>query len=176
MCVRTEGSCRSVLWKREYLDLAVGLPCKHNQMVSGSLWLSRALLLTQDTLCWVSPQGLCQPGCGTKRVSRNLALSPSCWYPRYQDTHTEGEIPDRFSKKLCFVKELVGPRRLGLSHLFILKAGLVHDCLGHVLKTQWVESMSAPEQALYLTSAIHSPLALRCIVCFVCVHLTSLCF
>lgn len=52
MNVCTEGVLsEDVFWKGEYLDLAVGptTPCKDNQMVSGSLWLSR--LLTQDTLC-----------------------------------------------------------------------------------------------------------------------------
>ena len=124
-------------------------------------------------------QGLCQPGYGTKRVSTNLALSPSCWYPRYEDTDTEGEIPESFSKKPCFAKVLVGPRKLGLSYLFILKAGLVRDCLGSELKTQWVESMCAPEQALYLTSTLQNchPLSSGAQlhqVCFVCMHLISL--
>lgn len=39
---------------------------------------------------------------------------------------------------------------------FILKAGLVHDCPGSVLKTQWVGRMSIPGQALYLTSTLQN--------------------
>lgn len=34
----------------------------------------------------------------------SLALSPSCWYPRYEDAHAEGKIPDSFSETTLLCK------------------------------------------------------------------------